>query len=453
MSEEVRMSNVDTKTVSCVSQVRNFGLVDPKILVEQDTSSAQPEQDLHSSNILKADERLQSSKSQLEQLNEIDVISNPNLPTSLSKQRRQSNAKSSRKSNTNENPVTALQQRERNFDASSQVQGAVARPAPEILKKPSSKSRRMSKLNTQRKSQDFSAQSTHSAHRASVQFKEGDENVKTLRHHGSIIRLLSKDLKSAKQLTGKNAEIIFQKDTMGRYVGKIAKGLPHGFGVKTWPDGKRYQGSWNRGKMHGKGELIIGEGESYTGEFRNGLPWGLGIRKWANGDYYEGEYTKGFQQGSGLFISNDQGWKYDGQWETGKMSGIAVCQWSDGTTYTGEWKDCMKEGQGTLTFPDGSIYKGVFKNDQPSGVGSKAFPDGSTYEGNFQNGMFHGKGKFKQASDNSEYDGWWRQNNIRGHGVKTSNDGQIEITGNFDAKGLVSGKGQKKWKKIKWVKQ
>ena len=46
--------------------------------------------------------------------------------------------------------------------------------------------------------------------------------------------------------------------------------------------------------MHGKGELIIGEGESYTGEFKQGLPWGLGIRKWYNGDYYEGEYFKGF---------------------------------------------------------------------------------------------------------------------------------------------------------------
>lgn len=81
------------------------------------------------------------------------------------------------------------------------------------------------------------------------------------------------------------------------------RGIPNGFGVKTWPDGKRYQGSWSKGRMHGKGELIIGEGESYTGEFKFGLPWGLGIRKWSNGDYYEGEYSKGFQQGSGLFIS------------------------------------------------------------------------------------------------------------------------------------------------------
>ena len=126
-------------------------------------------------------------------------------------------------------------------------------------------------------------------------FDDSDENVKVLKFNGSVIRLLAKDLKSKKHMVGKNAEIVFAKENMGRYVGKISKGLPHGFGVKTWPDGKKYQGYWLKGKMHGKGELIISEGDSYTGEFSNGLPWGLGIRKWANGDYYEGEYFRGYQ--------------------------------------------------------------------------------------------------------------------------------------------------------------
>jgi hypothetical protein len=51
---------------------------------------------------------------------------------------------------------------------------------------------------------------------------------------------LAKDLKSLKNLTGKNAEIVFEKEHLGRYVGKIMRGIPNGFGVKTWPDGKRY---------------------------------------------------------------------------------------------------------------------------------------------------------------------------------------------------------------------
>ena len=58
-------------------------------------------------------------------------------------------------------------------------------------------------------------------------------------------------------------------------------------------------GYWFKGKMQGKGELILGaEGaEVYIGEFKDGFPNGRGIRKWRNGDLYEGMYANGFQSG------------------------------------------------------------------------------------------------------------------------------------------------------------
>jgi hypothetical protein len=132
---------------------------------------------------------------------------------------------------------------------------------------------------------------------------KGPVQMLSIKFNNAVIKISSGDLKSKKNLIGKNAEIIYNNEVLGRYQGKIYKGLPHGYGVKTWPGGKSYQGNWHRGKMHGNGELIITENESYTGEFKFGLPWGLGIRKWQNGDYFEGEYVKGYQQGSGLFIS------------------------------------------------------------------------------------------------------------------------------------------------------
>jgi hypothetical protein len=134
------------------------------------------------------------------------------------------------------------------------------------------------------------------------------------------------------------------------------------------------------------------------------------------------------------------------------MNGVAMCIWQDGTSYTGEWKDCLKEGHGTLTFPDGSTYKGSFTNDQPNGDGVKLFPDGSKYEGCFFQGMFNGLGKFVQASDGSTYDGYWRFNQMKGQGTKITNKGLIEISGNFDGNGLVTGKGQKRWKRV-WYEQ
>ena len=117
--------------------------------------------------------------------------------------------------------------------------------------------------------------STKSGIPVSSLFNVNDQNVRVLKYRGATIRLLVNDLKSKKNLSGKNAEILFAKESMGRYIGKIHKGVPHGYGVKVWPDGKKYQGNWIKGKMHGNGELLISEGESFTGEFKFGLPWGL----------------------------------------------------------------------------------------------------------------------------------------------------------------------------------
>ena len=73
------------------------------------------------------------------------------------------------------------------------------------------------------------------------------------------------------------------------------KGKPNGYGEKDWPQqGKKYKGYWVKGKMHGKGQLKLSEGDTYIGDFKNGFPNGRGIRKLDNGDFYEGDYVNGF---------------------------------------------------------------------------------------------------------------------------------------------------------------
>ena len=42
---------------------------------------------------------------------------------------------------------------------------------------------------------------------------------------------------------------------------------------------------------------------------------------------------------------------------------------------------------------------------------------------------------------------------MKGQGVKKSNNGTIEISGFFDGRNLVNGKGYKKWKKVYYDKQ
>jgi len=73
-------------------------------------------------------------------------------------------------------------------------------------------------------------------------FSNKDKNMMNIKLLNSQIKILASDLKSKKNLIGKNAEIIYNNEELGRFKGKISGGLPHGFGVKNWPDGKRYQG-------------------------------------------------------------------------------------------------------------------------------------------------------------------------------------------------------------------
>jgi hypothetical protein len=37
---------------------------------------------------------------------------------------------------------------------------------------------------------------------------------------------------------------------------------------------------------------------------------------------------------------------------------------------------------------------------------------------------------------------------MRGYGVKKINNGSMEISGHFDCKNMVNGKGSKKWKRV-----
>lgn len=66
--------------------------------------------------------------------------------------------------------------------------------------------------------------------------------------------------------------------------------------------------------------------------------------------------------------------------------------------------------------------------------------------GSFTSGMFNGQGKFRWA-DNSEFDGNWKNNEMKGLGIKKLRNGMVEIQGVFDGN-LVNGKGYKKWKRV-----
>ena len=40
-------------------------------------------------------------------------------------------------------------------------------------------------------------------------------------------------------------------------------------GTYRWPDGRTYEGSWVKSRMHGRGHMSFTDGRDYEGEFRD----------------------------------------------------------------------------------------------------------------------------------------------------------------------------------------
>ena len=56
---------------------------------------------------------------------------------------------------------------------------------------------------------------------------------------------------------------------MGYTGERSSQGEAHGQGTQTWPNGDRYEGTWQDGKRHGTGKSTLANGEKYVGQYVN----------------------------------------------------------------------------------------------------------------------------------------------------------------------------------------
>jgi hypothetical protein len=99
-----------------------------------------------------------------------------------------------------------------------------------------------------------------------------------------------------------------------QYIGEFCRdtGLFSGQGFYTWPCGKKYEGSFFKGKPHGQGVMTFSEGWRYEGSFKNGKFDGQGTFVWSENNYYEGTFKSGKMTGLGVYALEDGG-LFDGQ--------------------------------------------------------------------------------------------------------------------------------------------
>ncbi|XP_070200795.1 MORN repeat-containing protein 1-like isoform X2 [Littorina saxatilis] len=136
----------------------------------------------------------------------------------------------------------------------------------------------------------------------------------------------------------------------------------------------------------------------YEGEWKNGKKHGHGKLLMKDGTYYEGQFVNGEINGHGFKYFSFSHCKYTGQFLDGEMHGYGVMQYKDGSIYEGHWHKNKKQGFGVLRTSSKAVYEGTFSGHQRNGEGSQ------TYEGKHK------------LSNGDRYEGYWVMDKRHGHG-------------------------------------
>ena len=84
----------------------------------------------------------------------------------------------------------------------------------------------------------------------------------------------------------------------------------------------------------------------------------IGLIQWTgelkNGQWYNGQGT----------VILENGTRYEGHWNNGKMHGEVTITYPDGRKFIGRLNNGTKDGQGTIIYTDGRKYSSPWENDR-----------------------------------------------------------------------------------------
>ncbi|MFU8779575.1 MAG: MORN repeat-containing protein [Kiritimatiellia bacterium] len=193
-----------------------------------------------------------------------------------------------------------------------------------------------------------------------------------------------------------------------RYEGTFENGLMHGWGVYTGRSGARYEGQYYQDLKHGNGTLVQRDGTRYEGAFVRGIRQGLGSLTKVDGTRFAGAFANDMINGRGIMLYPD-GSQYAGDFMNGRRHGHGIHRFANGDIYRGEFRQEVRTGTGLYVFADGSSYEGTFVDGVRHGRGHYRFADGTAFIGEFRNGLMHGEGV--RISDGRRIRGVWHEGN------------------------------------------
>jgi hypothetical protein len=184
----------------------------------------------------------------------------------------------------------------------------------------------------------------------------------------SLMDIENYDLRNAGRPTHTESEGMQSSEALGwdkdaECYDEMDNGESYTTGTFRYPDGSSFSGEWNNDLMHGKGKLLL-----------------------SNGDVFEG-----------FFESNEILSKTISFVGTNKKIRLVQADKSPWTMYKGTWARDLEAEAGSLDMPRGGEFVGRLRNGKQHGYGSKTWPNGDTYVGRWANGKITGYGKFMYA--------------------------------------------------------
>lgn len=127
----------------------------------------------------------------------------------------------------------------------------------------------------------------------------------------------------------------------------------HGEIVAVFPNGRRYEGQWERSEPNGFGTMLKAGQKVRMG--RAGSDGGATVVVGA--ERYEGQWRDGRRNGQGLWEAGS-GERYEGEWVGGAKHGWGSFLAANGDTYVGEWRQNVGHGKGRWESAGGDVYEG-----------------------------------------------------------------------------------------------
>lgn len=167
----------------------------------------------------------------------------------------------------------------------------------------------------------------------------------------------------------------FTMKGMHQITGNFDGGEISGHGVKTWSDGRRYEGEWLIGEMHGQGNWISSNGnETYTGTFMNNKREGFGTLEVKRpSSIYNGSFSLHRFNGAGTYHCKNK-LLIEALFIDNFIQGKAVVLWMDVANFKGFCVDGKPNGLGRYFAIDQSYeYDGLFDKGLPLNLSEASY--------------------------------------------------------------------------------